>query len=156
MINLEPGYTSQNSSTTVDPTRVPSLPLLKIRSNDPRNNWSYLQDLDRPYEIIYVEEEDSSDEYYEGLDSEYLSHSDPLSIANSGLGPARVYNDVVMDEVSPISLRSPENLTILTNSYRLNDYSSAGDGSVYWTASLYFDDVDGAEDYEYSITAVER
>jgi len=154
-INLEPGYKSQNSSTTIDPSRVPSAPVIKIRSDDPRNNWSYLQDLSRPYEIIYVEDESSSDEYYEGLDADYLSDNDPLVIATSGILPAPVYNDNVMNEVAPTSLNAPQNLTILANSYRLSDYSSAGDGSVYWTASLYFDDVDGAEDYEYSITAVE-
>lgn len=158
MIQQEPAYNPGHSSTVINANSIQGLRKIVIYSNDPRNNQSYLSELTLPYEIIPIENEYEKDFSYGDFKAQDFTqeNTDPSIIMSLGYEhPVTVNNFVSSEEGFGSMLNEPQNLAILSNSYRLQDYGTSGDGSVNFIASLSFDDVIGATDYDFSITAVE-
>jgi len=136
-----------------NPVSVPVKNKIKINKDDPRNNSFYKNKIGEIYEIIdetdldFLEEVDTSDYLWdENVDpSSYLEDNEDLEIPT----PSDTMQDFSLD----FSLSAPTNLYIDTTSFMLEDKDSNSDGVVRWTAYLYFDDVAGAETYEYTINA---
>lgn len=157
MLTTDPEYTPTNLSPTILPTRIPNKPVLRIPYDDPRNNYSYLSKLSSPYEIVYDEEDTVDEDHYVEID--------PLDSSSEAVDPSSILNLVgknisstdtnLMNDNSVPTLLPPTNLSVSASSYRIQDGSSNSDGSVRWIATLSFDSVIGAYDYEYTITAVE-
>jgi hypothetical protein len=120
-----------------------------ITTTDPRNNALYL--LLYPDTVVVDEEslpnqpvdEDLATEstfYQEGLSPEYDAYT-------------ATPNNLVM--AGQAILDTPENLSVSSDSFIIEDEtSSSSDGTISYLATLTFDDVPGASNYEYIIGAV--
>ena len=136
-----------------NPVSVPAKNKKKINQDDPRNNRSYKNKIDEIYEIIDETDLDLLDEidtydylWDEDIDpSSYLEDNEDMEIPTP--------SDTMQDSSLDFSLSAPKNLYIDPSSFMLEDKDSNSDGVVRWTAYLYFDDVAGAESYEYTINA---
>jgi hypothetical protein len=142
----------------VNPLSVPKKKKVKIHSDDPRNNEAFLNSTSIDFEVLDQElpgepDEDESQSFFDSLSEDMDPQIDNEEDPSATLG---AYPDD-MDGISEFSvLDAPYNLYIdATRGYRLQNYSANGDGSVRWIATLYFDDVDGATTYDYTINAVE-
>jgi hypothetical protein len=137
----------------VNPISVPAKNKIKINQDDPRNNSSYKNKIGQTYEIIeeteldYLNEVDDYDYLWneDNDPSAYLDDNQDLEIPT----PEETMQEFPLD----FSISAPTNLYIDPNSFMLEDKDSNSDGVVRWTAYLYFDDVAGAESYEYTINA---
>jgi hypothetical protein len=158
MLNSGPDYTPQNPAKVILPSRVPSHGKMVIYSDDPRNNRSYLSKLTVPYIIIPASERQNfsdtgeqnvDDVITEDLASEYV---DPDTLTLDP--PPDTGNGDGQGDAPDSGLLSPP-VNLVVTSFRLEDNSAEADGTVSWTASLEFDDVSSAIDYDYSISLVE-
>lgn len=113
----------------INPNRVNTTKFIKIFSTDPRNNPRFLQE--NPFTIIVDANFDNEVE----IDDDFFNQPDPQD------------NNAEDDSGEPenIILQPPKNLSISNFELKVNN-----DGTVYYTATLYFDDVDGAESYKAS------
>jgi hypothetical protein len=148
-------HQSKGAQKYINPITVPAKNKIQINADDPRNNESTFEDTFVVYEVAeefvdleYLEEEDLYEEYFdEGTDPDVIMDENP-------------YEEVPLQEDVMVSsgftvLEVPQNLYIDPLSYQLEDSTSSSDGAVRWVASLVFDDVDGASDYDYVINASE-
>lgn len=142
----------------VNPLSVPKKKKVKIHSDDPRNNEAFLDSTSIDFEILDQElpgepDEDEGQSFFDSLSEDMDPQIDNEEDPSATLG---AYPDD-MDNILEFSvLEAPYNLYINPSvGYRLQNYSANGDGSVRWIATLYFDDVDGATVYDYTINAVE-
>lgn len=148
-------YKSTSSTKYINPTRVPSKKKIKIHKDDPRNRVLHKKRSDHIFEVIdefgenlKYEDQDISEDYFgEGYD--------PVTFLDDYSDPIVPIQEDLQIEISLPHLSAPENLTIQAGSYQLEDYASSSDGVVRWVASLVFDDVEGADSYEYIINARE-
>jgi len=137
----------------INPTSVPANNKIKINQDDPRNNQYYKNKTNEIYEIVdeteldYLEEIDDYD-YLWNEDNDPSAYSDD----NEDL-EVPTPEEIMQDSPLNFSISAPTNLYIDPNSFMLEDKDSNSDGAVRWTAYLYFDDVAGAESYEYTINA---
>lgn len=148
-------YESEGAQKFINPVTVPSKNVLTIYRDDPRNNDMYKATCGM---TVVVLDEDTPKYNAAVKDLDLSSESiDPQAYLN--VNPADVYNlqDDVMVIKNGIStiIAAPSNLYVDPTSYQLEDATVAGDGTVRWVASLYFDDVAGAVSYEYVINAEE-
>ena len=136
----------------VNPVSVPKKKKKKIKKSDPRNNKHFLENSDEDYDI------DDSPELTEEIESDDIGSSfdetyDPDTHLNTGFETAIPTPAETSEDLTVTQLNSPENLSIDANSYQLADTNASSDGIIRFIASLYFDDVDGAQDYEYVLNA---
>lgn len=113
----------------INPNRVNTTKFIKIFSTDPRNNPRFLQE--NPFTIV--------------VDANF---DDDLEIVDDFLNEPEPQDTAPDDDTSNpenIVLKPPTNLSISNFELKVNN-----DGTVYYTATLSFDDVDGAESYEAS------
>lgn len=133
---------TDNYTDQLHPNAIPVAPPLVIYSTDQRNNADFLAQNPNTTVIPAVSKV---------LPDDYLSYSsnnyDINAIPNSEEYPVATY---VSD--SSENLAVPENLLIDTSSYRLQ--SDANDGGIVYLASLTFDQISGAEDYEVRLSIV--
>lgn len=136
----------------VNPVSVPKKKKKKIKKSDPRNNKHFLENSDEDYDI------DDSPESVEDNDPDHLEQSfdetyDPSTHLNSGYDAAIPTPAATSEDLPVTHLTPPQNLSIDANSYQLADTNASSDGIVRFIASLYFDDVEGAQDYDYILNA---
>jgi hypothetical protein len=139
----------------VNPATVPTKKKITIYRDDPRNTIDRLESSDVVYEIIDQEAEIQDLEQKNYFDDSFGEMFDPdsmLSEDNSEVVPTQ--DDLMIEDVVGF-LDAPQNLAIDVTSYQLEDNSASSDGMVRWVASLVFDDVPGAAEYEYTINASE-
>lgn len=145
---------SNKAHKYTNPTTVPTKKKKKIFRDDPRNTDLYKQQSDETYDVV--------DEDSELLDIPELDVSDDFWDENND--PGSYYIDepdlsiptpieTMEDQYSDYSLSTPQNLYVDPTSYQIENGSANSDGSVRWVAYLYFDDVVGADSYEYVINA---
>jgi hypothetical protein len=136
-----------------NPSSIPKKKKTKITKDDPRNT-----DLNK----------EQSNEIYDIVDDDYTSSLDEIDIStdfwDENNDPDSYYDidddpviatpiETMSDNSLDATLSAPTNLYIDPNSYQLENNSANSDGSVRWVAYLYFDDVEGAESYEYVLNA---
>jgi len=143
----------------INPTRVPAKKKIKIYRDDPRNIKSKIESSDTVYEVVQEDAEISAVPELDFENAVFSESVDPefyeeLNIHNNETDDV-VVNENIMNIYSSPFLDAPTNLNIDITSFRLEDYGNSGDGTVRWIASLSFDDVAGAENYEYTINAAE-
>jgi len=155
MVSGHSSHKSKGAQKYINPITVPGKNKIQINADDPRNNESTLADTSVVYEVTeefvdldYLDQEDIYEEYFdEGTDPDVIMDENPYE-------EVPLPEDVMSSEAFG-TLGIPQNLYIDPLSYQLEDSTSSSDGSVRWVASLVFDDVDGASDYEYVINASE-
>lgn len=136
-----------------NPLSVPAKNKININTDDPRNNKSYKDKIGEVFQVIDETDLDLL-EYAEDYDGLWDEDNDPSAYFNENQDmeiptPTQTMQDNSLD----FSVSAPTNLYIDPNSFKLEDENSSSDGIVRWTAYLYFDDVPGAESYEYTISA---
>jgi hypothetical protein len=153
MINDLSGFSIENSERFVNPASIPSKKVISIYRDDPRNNPDYIANSTFTINII------DGDNPINNLDTGVnrvltgeASNPEQHILENRKVDSFNVSTQV-SELATEASLGSPANLYINPQSWQLEDYSSAGDGSIRWVASLYFDDVIGASEYEYTLNA---
>jgi hypothetical protein len=136
----------------VNPASVPTKNKIKITEDDPRNNALYQELSETTYEIVkddtdFMEDFDISEDLWdEDNDPTIYSVEDDENLFTPT-------PENMIDNSTGYGLTAPTNLYIDPKSFSLEDGNANSDGVVRWTAYLYFDDVYGADDYEYTITA---
>lgn len=155
MIQDAAEYDSRSVQRYINPDRIPTTKKIQIFESDPRNNYSFLQLMGESIEVIPDPISDLEATGNEVMDffSEATSNNFNLGLDNDLTIPTN--SDSSHEDIFTSTLSIPTNLYLDTNSYRLEDGSSAGDGTVKFVASLYFDDVLGAESYDYTLNASE-
>ena len=153
MIDELSGFSLGNSEKFVNPASIPSKRTIDIYRDDPRNNPDYIAncgftinviDRDNPVGDLDIKISPVST----GEDSNPEQHV----LENNQTDSFNVDRLIAVEQtVTPLA--SPQNLYLNPTSWQLEDYSSTGDGSIKWVASLYFDDVTGASEYEYTLNA---
>jgi hypothetical protein len=153
MINELSGFSIENSERFVNPASIPSKKVINIYRDDPRNNPDYIAncgfainvlDQDNPVNNLNI----AVPKILTGEGSNPEQHV----VQNENVDSFNTGRLIALEQnVSPIA--SPKNLYIGPTSWQLEDYLSAADGSIRWVASLYFDDVVGASEYEYTLNA---
>lgn len=129
MLNIYTNQLKQN--------QVPKAPQVVIYKNDPRNNAKYLS---LHPDVVVID----NDPVVET--NEYDTSSESNDVVNSYL----TFKDTFPSyESESLYIVVPDNVSVDETSYRLQKDSN--DGSVYYTVSLNFDDVEGATAYEYRI-----
>ena len=146
-------YHQINSDSFVNPVKVPKQTVLRIYRDDPRNNAAYIKNCGMTVEII-----DENGQVIQSSSGGVDAFNESMDVGNTYLNDSGVTNNIdpglVNTNSNPLpQLTVPTNLYIDSNSYKLEDYYSSSDGSVKWVASLYFDDVPGAIDYDVVVTA---
>jgi hypothetical protein len=129
----------------INSNKVDTKRAITIFSNDPRNNLDFLTKNPNTTVIDYIPE-DIENENIDNLND--LSVTDPSGTDFS----ANVFNDLNPEteySESPIIL-PPSN--ILVKNYELR-YSK--DGTAYYVATVSFDDVAGADSYDYVLEIVQ-
>jgi hypothetical protein len=126
---------------------------IKISSDDPRNSRLRMEQSPNTYkvtsetELDNVQEQDVAEDFWnedQDPDQWYELDSDPVIVTP----------EETMEEPSTdYALSAPTNLYVDPSSYTLENNSANSDGVVRWTAYLHFDDVEGAEDYEFVLGA---
>lgn len=116
---------------------------IRIKSTDPRNNAmnSYVGD-------TYIIDDNNVIPTIPSQDFEDIA---TLTINDLQETLPEIQN---LSSTGTAILSFPENLSIDQNSFRIESSDSvSGDGNVYFTATLNFDDVLGSTGYEYIINA---
>jgi hypothetical protein len=153
MINELSGFSIENSEKFVNPASIPSKKVIDIYRDDPRNNPDYIANcgfainvIDRENPVSNLDIKVSPVFTGEGFNPEqHILETNQTDSFNT--------NRLVAVEQTVTPLASPENVYLDPTSFQLEDYASSGDGSIRWVASLYFDDVVGASEYEYTLNA---
>jgi len=137
----------------INPATVPTKNKIKITVDDPRNNTLYQELSETTYEI--VRDDADSDVIFDISDDLWDEDNDPTiySINDDEDLSVPTPIETMTDDSVGYELSAPTNLYVDPNSFKLEDNSANSDGVVRWTAYLYFDDVDGADNYEYTINA---
>jgi hypothetical protein len=138
-------YQIPTSEKYINPNRVDVKRALTIFSNDPRNNPDFLKKNPFTTVIDYVPE-DIEQQDLENLEDESITNPSPLDFSTSvfsDLNPDTSYSE------GP-ALSAPQNITV--GNYELR-YSN--DGTIYYVATVYFDDVSGADNYDYVLEIVQ-
>lgn len=137
----------------INPSTVHKKKKRHIKKKDRRNSEHAKDLLDEDFIIdeeddtVSVEAPPTSDDLFsETVDPETIS----LEVNFEPVVPEPVET---MSAITDFNLGAPENLSIDANSYQIEDVNAASDGIIRFVASLYFDDVSGAADYEYLINA---
>ena len=133
-------YQQTNSESFVNPTLVPMQRVLRIYSDDPRNNQEYIKSCGMVVEVVdratgklqSIENNLQNFDEYSDPGSENLTEIIPPTDNNTN-GPG----------INP-NLKAPTNLNIDLSSLTV---VYADDGSTSYTVTLTFDDVDGAVEY---------
>jgi len=153
MIDELNGFSIENSEKFVNPASIPSKRVINIYRDDPRNNPDYISNCGFAINII------DGDNPVADLDVKVSSvftgeGSNPEQhiLENNKTDSLNTDRLISVDQTST-PLASPQNIYLSPTSWQLEDYSSAGNGSIRWVASLYFDDVVGASEYEYTLNA---
>jgi hypothetical protein len=153
MISEINGFSIENSEKFVNPASIPSKRVIEIYRDDPRNNPDYIANCGFAINIV------DRDNPVSGLDIKVSqvftgegSNPEQHIVENNQTDSFNTDRLISVDQ-TPTSISSPKNLYLNPTSWQLEDYSSAGDGSIRWVASLYFDDVVGASEYEYTLNA---
>lgn len=139
----------------VNPTSVPSKKKIIITEDDPRNTELYIRQSNQNYEIVevndfdYIPEQDVSEDFWDES-SDPSTYFEDQPYLETPL-PTRSMDGAPFET----GITPPTNLYIDPNSFTLEDSEANSDGALTWTAYLYFDDVENAEDYEYVIGAKE-
>jgi len=153
MINELNGFLLESSEKFVNPASIPSKKVITIYRDDPRNNADYIANSSFAINVL---DQDNPINNLDVKTSRVLTGeaSNPEQYVVENTNPNSVNVDrLISESKTDTPLGSPENLYIGPTSWQLEDYSSAGDGSIKWVASLYFDDVVGASEYEYTLNA---
>ncbi|NDB81758.1 MAG: hypothetical protein EB127_03270 [Alphaproteobacteria bacterium] len=138
-------YQIPTSEKYINPNRVDTKRALTIFSNDPRNNLDFLKKNPFTTIIDYVPE-DIEQQNIDNLKNESITNPSPLDFSTSifdDLNPDTSYSE------GPV-LSVPQNIII--SNYELR-YSN--DGTIYYVATVYFDDALGADSYEYVLEIVQ-
>lgn len=122
----------------INPNKVNTTKFIKIFSTDPRNNPQFLQE--NPFAVVI--DSDFNDEIQPEDEFSYDIVPEPSDNNDSG------DNEEDDDPVTGL-LKPPTNLSIGNFELKIS-----GDGTIYYTATLSFDDVDGAEYYEAKFEAI--
>lgn len=143
---------SKKVQRRVNPATVPTKNKIKITEDDPRNNVLYQELSETTYEIVRDDTDVMEDfDIYEDLWDE---DNDPTTYSIEDDEDLFVPTpETMIDNSVGYGLNAPTNLYIDPASFTLEDNNTNSDGTVRWTAYLYFDDVNGADDYEYTIIA---
>lgn len=150
------GHNHHKTGTTTrgpHPSTVHKKKKRKIKSNDPRNSQHAQQLLDEDFIVV---EEDTTIIAKESvtLGDIFSEDFDPTAmVSDDDFVPIIAIPDNVMTISSQALLEAPVNLSVDPNAFQIEDSSAGSDGSVRFIASLYFDDVEGADSYDYVITA---
>lgn len=139
---------SDISTKYVNPSSIPRGTGKVISSDSPENNATNLFN-DPTIKVVDVESISSADEtnveeydlvFYEN-DPEMLSiNQEPIpdNLSHTGMS----------------YLQAPTNLSISSDSFQIESNSStSGDGTITYSATLTFDDIVGAIEYEYIVNA---
>jgi hypothetical protein len=139
----------------VNPTNVPKTRDIQISPNDPRNTEDYKKI--SPDNFLVVP--DNNLETIDGTPDDYLN---TINLAGYDITDFTDYVDIqppiIIGKVEAedyVNSSVPQNLYLDVTSFTIDDNAGAADGSVRWKASLYFDDVIGAQSYEYDMVGVE-
>jgi hypothetical protein len=132
-----------NSSTSGNPTYTVDRRKKRIGSTDPRNNA-----LNNLYSDTFIIDDSDTSLRVPDLTIEDISTFTLDDIQET----LPEHNNLSPTGVSIFS--APENLSIDTTTFRVESSESvSGDGNIYFTATLNFDDILGAAGYEYIINA---
>lgn len=147
-------YQPSGAQKFINPTSMPDKKVLRMYRDDPRNNQMWIESCGMKVEIINEDAPISNPAdptYIKTLTSE---SSDPGSYySENEAGIFNMQTQVMQNNEIASHIEAPTNVAVDTAGYRLEDASSSGDGSVRWIASITFDNVDGANSYEYVISA---
>lgn len=133
-------YSIPQSERYINPNRVNTSRPIRIFSTDPRNNPAFLKE--NPFTTII----DIDNSRQLDVDNEigYSSDPDPFQFPEN---PIVLPPDGGTD--GPSQLPPPTGLSI--DSFELK---ISGDGTIYYIATLSFNDVDNASGYEYSLEEI--
>jgi hypothetical protein len=139
---------SNVSTKYVNPSSIPRGAGKVISSDSPLNNATNLFN-DPSIKIIDQTSISSVDD--DGIEE------DSLVFYDNELDIIQDEEDILPDNLSNTGLThlgTPENLSILQNSFQIESNSStSGDGTITYSATLTFDDIPSATGYEYLINA---
>jgi len=124
-------YSIPQSERYINPNRVNTTKFIRIFSNDPRNNSTFLRE--NPFTIVVnaISDVGGSDDLYIGdpfFPEQPSTPSDP---------------DPNVDNPDISNLSAPVNLAVKNFELKLGT-----DGTAYYIATITLDDVPGAEEYE--------
>lgn len=130
------------SERWVNPRMVPKPEFIRIYSNDPRNNKIFLRK--NPNTVVIPVKAKTSP-----------SATDPTvdDGVDYGSSTSAPYTDPTTENaypLPPLTISIPTNLSVSNFELKQN----SGDGTVFYTANLSFDDVITATGYDYIINAV--
>jgi len=131
----------------VNPDKVSRVKSIIIQEDDPRNNQSFLES--NPNVVVVPTYNSNPDTFsYENISDENF---DPI-VLNAEFHEIAIENHEELIPSPYFSLQEPQDLNIDSSTFKVQ--TDAADGTVYYTATLSFDDVDHAASYEVRINAI--